>query len=105
RVYGLTFIDDREGAVFNGSDLGKQYSGQALIKRFNDLTPGERERNERVDRGFEVPQFKRYDSQANGMQGIAQEFFDLMKAGDHYSEPANPYLKRKKKKKKRGRSL
>jgi hypothetical protein len=30
RVYGLTFIDNLKGAVFNGSDLGKDYSGQAL---------------------------------------------------------------------------
>ena len=56
RVYGLTFIDNRKGAVFNGSDLGKQYSGQALIKRFDvsiavGRAAGERERQERVDRG------------------------------------------------------
>jgi hypothetical protein len=33
RVYGLTFVDNRNGAVFNGSDLGKPYSGQAMIKQ------------------------------------------------------------------------
>src|SRR5690606_2777748 len=33
RVYGLTFIDNRSGAVFNGSDLGKNYSGQMIIQR------------------------------------------------------------------------
>lgn len=34
RVYGLTFIDNKSGAVFNGSNLGKGYSGQVLVKRF-----------------------------------------------------------------------
>ena len=58
RVYGLTFIDNGKGAVFNGSDLGKEYSGQALIKRFDVPTAigraaGERESQERVERGLE----------------------------------------------------
>jgi hypothetical protein len=56
RVYGLTFIDNKKGAVFNGSDLGKEYSGQALIKRFDvpitiGRAAGERERQQRVDQG------------------------------------------------------
>jgi hypothetical protein len=110
RVYGLTFIDNRQGAVFNGSDIGKQYSGQALVKRFEvpiaiGRAAGERERQERVGQGLEWPLLERYDhSQANWMQDIVQEVFDLMKAGKYYPEPTNPYLKRKKKKK-RGMSL
>ncbi|HYF68756.1 MAG TPA: relaxase/mobilization nuclease domain-containing protein [Ohtaekwangia sp.] len=38
RVYGLTLVDNRKCIVFNGSDLGKGYSGQALMKRF-ELQP------------------------------------------------------------------
>jgi hypothetical protein len=102
RVYGLTFIDNKKGAVFNGSDLGKEYSGQALIRRFDDWTAGERERQERIDRGLEWPEFEKYDhSEANWMQDIAQEFLDLMKAEKYYPEPMNPYLKRRNKRKRR----
>jgi hypothetical protein len=36
RVYGLTFVDNESGAVFNGSDLGKGFSGQALAKQFDE---------------------------------------------------------------------
>jgi hypothetical protein len=100
RVYGLTFIDSKKGAVFNGSDLGKRYSGQALIKRFDvPAICGA------AERGLEWPQRKRYDRpQANGMQDISQGFFDLMKAEKCYPGPMNPYVKTRKKKKK-GRSL
>jgi hypothetical protein len=33
-VYGLTFIDNMNRTVFNGSDLGKAYSAKALTERF-----------------------------------------------------------------------
>lgn len=35
-IYGLTFIDHRHRAVFNGSDLGKGYSAKAVIEMFGD---------------------------------------------------------------------
>jgi hypothetical protein len=116
RVYGITFIDNRKGAVINGSDLGKEYSGQALVKRFaclkrlgNNWVAGEKERQQRIDRGFEWPDLEKYDySQANRIQGIAKEFLSLMKAEKSGQEPINPAFKNEKKnrkKMKRGLSL
>lgn len=105
RVYGITFIDTRKGAVINGSELGKQYSGQALVKRFNvpitiGTAAGENESQVRVDQEPERPQFENYDQpEANLIHDIAKELLDLMKAEEKYSpEPTNPYLKRRKKK-------
>jgi hypothetical protein len=34
RLYGVTFVDHRSKSVFNGSDLGKQYSAAMLTGRF-----------------------------------------------------------------------
>lgn len=34
QTYGITFVDNRNKAVFNGSDLGKAYSAKALAERF-----------------------------------------------------------------------
>ncbi|MES2425312.1 MAG: relaxase/mobilization nuclease domain-containing protein, partial [Bacteroidota bacterium] len=34
RIYGVTFIDQKNKAVFNGSDLGKAYSANLLSARF-----------------------------------------------------------------------
>jgi hypothetical protein len=110
RVYGITFIDNRNGAVINGSDLGKEYSGQALVKRFNlpsatRRTAGERERQERVGQWMESPQRGSNErSEANCLQNISQPFLDLMKAEKLYAEPATPMFKRRRKKK-RGMSL
>ena len=36
RVYGLTFIDQKNKVVFNGSDLGKAYSAAAVENRFKE---------------------------------------------------------------------
>lgn len=32
-IYGLTYIDHRTKCVFNGSDIGKQYSAKAILER------------------------------------------------------------------------
>lgn len=39
RVYGLTFIDHQTRVVFNGSDLGKEYSAKALMERLTGNVP------------------------------------------------------------------
>jgi len=33
RIYGITYIDHRTKCLFNGSDLGKEYSAQGILKR------------------------------------------------------------------------
>ncbi|ALL05699.1 hypothetical protein AQ505_09470 [Pedobacter sp. PACM 27299] len=35
RIYGTTFIDHQNKAVFNGSDLGKLYTANAMIERIS----------------------------------------------------------------------
>lgn len=34
RIYGITYIDHKNKAAFNGSDLGKAYSAKAILDRF-----------------------------------------------------------------------
>jgi hypothetical protein len=101
RVYGITFIDNRKGAVINGSDLGKEYSGQALVKLFNDRPAGEKEKEEQVTKGLACPQLGRYDhSQADWTKDITKPFLILTKVEKSHSESINPYLKMKRKKRK-----
>jgi hypothetical protein len=33
-VYGITYVDHKTKTVFNGSDLGKEYSAKAIVERF-----------------------------------------------------------------------
>jgi hypothetical protein len=113
RVYGLTLVDNRNCTVFNGSELGKGYSGQALIKRF-DVKPkvlmaSEKERRALTSQGCELPQLQFRDlSLPTWINDIAKEFLNVMKAEKSGQEPINPHLKNKKnnrKKKKRGLRL
>lgn len=48
RIYGITYIDHKNKVVFNGSDLGKQYSAKAMQERFAAVVPktGERTTND-----------------------------------------------------------
>jgi hypothetical protein len=39
RVYGITFVDNRNRVVFNGSDLGKQYSAKAIMEKLRGEIP------------------------------------------------------------------
>lgn len=34
-IYGLTYVDHMTKAVFNGSDLGKEYSAKAILEKCN----------------------------------------------------------------------
>jgi hypothetical protein len=104
RVYGLTLVDNRKCTVFNGSDLAKEYSGQALMKRF-EVTPypvmaGEKERHALASLVNEGPQLQFQDlSLPNWIHDVAKEFFNIMKAEKSGGEPINPRFKKKRKKK------
>jgi hypothetical protein len=97
RIYGLTFIDNKQRCVFNGSDLGKEYSGQSLIYRLQDSKTGEREK---LDMKFALPMEQSNQQQVDWKIGIPSTILNLMKAENLYPE-SNFHLKRKKKKKRR----
>lgn len=44
-IYGITYVDHRTKCIFNGSDLGKQYSAKSILERCNQLkeTLGEKQ--------------------------------------------------------------
>jgi hypothetical protein len=48
RIYGVTFIDQKNKAVFNGSDLGKAYSANQLSARLQSTQPNEQPPVQRV---------------------------------------------------------
>lgn len=106
-----TLVDNRKCNVFNGSDLGKGYSGQLLMKRFdvkaNLVMAGEKERQGITLQDSQLPQLQFRDlSLPQWMLDIAKEFENVMKAEKLGQEPINPNLKNKnKKRKKRKRGL
>lgn len=89
RVYGVTFVDNRTKAVFNGSDLGKVYGAQGILdqlKKNSERIPAEKETRGESDRDV----------------GRLVEDLITARQMDFQSAPSPRWRKRRKKK---GRSL
>jgi ABC-type antimicrobial peptide transport system permease subunit len=102
-IYGITYIDHQTKCVFNGSDLGKQYSAKGIIERCKpDLASREKE----------APQLheKAIKTQAREMVITPSINLGSSKILDNLSEPIPstnyiPYQLKKARKKKRRKRL
>jgi hypothetical protein len=93
RMYGITFVDNQNKVVFNGSDLGKGYGAKAILERLNvDVTSGGGSASTTATATEEW--------ESNESIGMEQMVSELTEAKQFdYSLP--DALKRKRKKKKR----
>ena len=111
RLYGITFVDNQNKCVFNGSDLGKGYSAAAIHSRLvnasvnaltkegiknNDSTSGSQQ-----DATLEKTQEKSIWStlKSEGLVDI------LLSTKEQYGNTPSGLLKKKKKKKKKNHDL
>ncbi|MDN3653994.1 relaxase/mobilization nuclease domain-containing protein [Ferruginibacter paludis] len=110
RLYGITFVDNQNKVVFNGSDLGKGYSAAALKSSL-----GNEDKNE------SVTQEKKSGATSNSSNAkMQQKQFDkshdlpaksdslletLMSAKEQYDNIPNSLLQKKRKKKRRNHNL
>ena len=107
RVYGLTFVDNKSGAVFNGSDLGKKYSGQMIVKQFQVPTmPMKAGVNglEKVlanDNKGEQQTDSNHSAFQQRTNDLVRGVSNLMKPSKSNGDTIDPALKRKKKKPRR----
>jgi hypothetical protein len=93
RIYGATFIDHHNKAVFNGSDLGKEFSANPLNERFNKAEPN------RPRTTTEPTQF--HTNQDNN----STDLLDVLLAPDQEDMGALNKIKRESKKKRKGLNL
>ena len=91
-IYGLTFVDHKHRAVFNGSDLGKAYSAKAVTERFSD-----RDEPKQYLRKEPSSNFLEKDLGLGGKQGKEEESLldGLLEKAD-YDDPTIIGKKRKK---------
>lgn len=99
RIYGITFVDNKTKAVFNGSDLGKSYGAKAITDRLTNLSKPE----------SAITQSPAFQSQVrigeHEESAIEETIKDLITAKQFdYSSPDSA-TKRRRKKKRRGRSI
>lgn len=96
RIYGITFVDNNAKVVFNGSDLGKTYSANAITERLSGLTRPEARASE---------QFKEEAPQTQITSEFGKLLTDLTTAKPHDFSSPESALKMRRKKKRRGRSI
>lgn len=110
RLYGITFVDNQNKVVFNGSDLGKGYSAAALQSSL-----GKEDKNE------SVTQEKKSGATSNSSNAKMQQkqldkshdlpaksdslLETLMSAKEQYDNVPNSLLQKKRKKKRRNHNL
>lgn len=93
RIYGITFVDHRSKCVFNGSDLGKEYSAAALSGKFRHT--GQTETTQRVEKPQSIGSAASYEAnETKGTSTIA----DLLRTEYSGGEGLAAYKRRKKRK-------
>jgi hypothetical protein len=106
-IYGITYVDHKTKCVFNGSDLGKQYSAKAVLEKFQQqvIQKSKAENNKQsVQKQLQIPQqVTKAAAQYPGKSG-----WQLPEVKPVQTPAADfvPYqLKRKKKRKKKRISI
>ena len=101
-TYGFTFVDNRHKTVFNGSDLGKDYSAKALLKKLSTYDQPKQSAGQKLatpySRSFDNTPDKPGEQNEQGLAG--QLIKDLLGRSAQDFMPIIPQQKRKKKKRK-----
>jgi hypothetical protein len=96
-IYGITYVDFKTKCVFNGSDLGKEYSAKGLMERCT--VQSEKLLMQRMKVSHEIED-ERFDNSKNLNQGVLKTIDELIKP--EMNQNANePFEQRQFKKKKR----
>lgn len=95
-TYGITFVDNRFKAVFNGSDLGKSYSAKRILERLSMHQPASDHFRTRFSKPLIKPAEGKKRETANDFANL---IVDLLRAETPYqiSPEAALRLKRKRK--------
>lgn len=104
-IYGITFIDYRTKSVFNGSDLGKQYSIAGIQQKLNDPPKNEgavlREQSTNTqERLPQIPQSASKEQDFEKQKDKESLLKDLVDPEKPFNRLPPELLKKKKKKRK-----
>jgi hypothetical protein len=110
RLYGITFVDNQNKVVFNGSDLGKGYSAAALQSRLDsgekDVTVTHEKKSGNVSNSnLEKIQQKQFGKSNDFLVKNESLLETLMSAKEQFDNVPNSMLQKKRKKKRRNHNL
>ncbi len=91
-IYGITYVNHKDKVVFNGSDLGKEYSAKSIVERFAPETVYKQDSGNKV--GTHPGNYLSEITHALGVNGLE----DLLKSKNTY-EGLPSELKKKRKRK------
>ena len=98
KLYGVTYVDNASRTVFNGSDLGKAYSANAISQRLVANTPS----------AENAPLFVKDNISSNRVIDPGQllsQITDAILEDENHSQSMDYHLKMTQKKKRRGHRL
>lgn len=107
RLYGITFVDNQNKVVFNGSDLGKGYSAAALQSKLavvneNPLAQDEIKGSSSSGVLLKENDFNKQQDKTISTTTKNENLLDvLLSTKDQYDNTPNNLLKKKRKKKKK----
>ena len=110
RLYGITFVDNQNKVVFNGSDLGKGYSAAALQSRLGSgekdvSATHEKKSGDTSNSNRDKIQQKQFDK-SNDLPAKNESLLEtLMSAKEQFDNVPNSLLQKKRKKKRRNHNL
>lgn len=102
-VYGVTFVDNATRFVFNGSDLGKAYSAQALMDRLQKLGYNLSDKKSPVPTLLplsEPPLREDEKQQTNTFpaqdQPVIEALWDILLSDKHEEHSPNPFRRKRR---------
>ena len=110
RLYGITFVDNQNKVVFNGSDLGKGYSAAALQSSLgkedkNESVTQEKKSGPTSNSSNAKMQQKQLDK-SHDLPAKSDNLLEtLMSAKEQFENVPNSLLQKKRKKKRRNHNL
>src|SRR5665647_2003563 len=111
RLYGITFVDNQNKVVFNGSDLGKGYSAAALQSRLstgneNTLTKDDTNSGSSSGNLQKDVRLQKQHGKAISANYKSEGLIDiLLSSKEQYDNTPYSLLKKKRKKKKKNRDF
>ncbi|TCK80911.1 relaxase/mobilization nuclease domain-containing protein [Albibacterium bauzanense] len=105
RLYGVTFIDHNTKSVFNGSDLGKSYSANALSQWFGKTNASNPEPNTSKQNHPVPVRFEGYQRNGIPFSSDSKNVLDALMEVDPQNNSLPEGMFQNKRKKKRKRSL
>ncbi|MBS1666305.1 MAG: relaxase/mobilization nuclease domain-containing protein [Bacteroidetes bacterium] len=111
RLYGITFVDNQNKVVFNGSDLGKGYSAAALQSKLSSEDKQSLQRDETKEGGSKSAINKELGQQKQQEKFItpiikSESLLDiLLSTKEQHDNTPSGLLKKKRKKKRKNQDL